>query len=194
MYIDLKKTLTSIERNIPDNLSKAYDHTLLLRSQLLSLIQDRETFSILAGQEGALAERKSAGKNNAGVVTITIQEPLPSQKELTEAVEEHWKSMIHAAIREAAQQEPLPWFEKAFVEIEIATPRGSSNARAWDTSNRAIQVILNNLKGIFFLDDDVEHMAFSVVERWSEGVGKSVIRVWDFGKWKQIKAQLLGTP
>jgi len=194
MYIDLKKTLTSIERNIPNNLSKAYDHTLRLRSQLLSLIQDREDFPAPATQEGALAEHRCTGQNNAGVVTLTIQEPLPSQKELTEAVEEHWKSMLHAAIREAAQQKPLPWFERAFVEIEIVTPRGSNNARVWDTSNRAIQVILNNLKGIFFLDDDMEHMAFSVVGQWGEDVGETVIRVWDFDRWKQIKAELLGIP
>lgn len=194
MYIDLKKTLTHIDRNIPDNLSKAYDHTLRLRSQLLSLIQDRETFSAPAGQEEALAERRSAGQNNGGVVVLTIQEPLPVQKELTEAVEGHWKDMVHAAIRDAARQEPLSWFEKAFVEIEISTPRGSNNARVWDTSNRAVQVILNNLKGIFFLDDDMEHMAFSVVGQWGEGVGKTVIRVWDFSKRKQIKSQLLGVP
>lgn len=194
MYIDLKKTLTNIERNIPDNLSKAYDHTLTLRSQLLSLIQDREDFSVPAEQEGTLAERRSAGYNHGSVVTLTIQEPLPSQKELTEAVEEHWKAMIHNAIREAAQQEPLPWFEKAFVEIEIVTPKGSNNARIWDTSNRAIQVILNNLKGIFFLDDDMEHMAFSVVGKWGAGAGKTVTRVWDFDRWRQIKARLLGTP
>ena len=74
----------------------------------------------------------------------------------------HWKAMLHAAISDAAAQGPLPYFEKAFVEIEIVTPRGSNNARVWDTSNRALQVILNNLKGIFFHDDDMEHMAFSV--------------------------------
>ncbi len=194
MYTDLKKTLTSIERNIPNNLSRAYDYTLLLRSQLLSLIQDREAFLAPAEQEGALAKRRCAGHNNGGVVTLTIQEPLPSQKELTEAVEEHWKSVLHAAIREAAQQKPLPWFEKAFVGIEITTPRGSDNTHVWDTSNRAIQVILNNLKGIFFQDDDMEHMAFSVVGRCDKGAGETIIRVWDFDKWKQIEAQLLGTP
>ncbi len=194
MYTDLKKTLTSIDRNIPDDLSRAYDDTLRLRSQLLSLIQDREAFSASAEQERTLAECKSAGQNSGGAVTLTVYEPLPAQKELTEAVEEHWKAMIHKAIREAAQQKPLSWLEKAFVEIEITTPRGSNNIRVWDTSNRAIQVILNNLKGIFFLDDDVEHMAFSVVGRWGEGVGETVIRVWDFDKWKQIKVQLLGAP
>ncbi len=149
MYTDLKKTLTSIDRNIPGNLSRAYNYTLRLRSQLLSLIQDREAFSASTEQERTLAECKSAGQNSGGVVTLTVYEPLPAQKELTEAVEEHWKAIIHAAIRDAAQQKPLPWFEKAFVEIEITTPKGSNNIRIWDTSNRAIQVILNNLKGIF---------------------------------------------
>lgn len=81
-------------------------------------------------------------------------------------------------------QEPLPYFEKAFVEIEIVTPRGSNNARVWDTSNRAIQVVLNNLKGIFFHDDDVEHMAFSVVGRWGEK-GVTILHISDD---KQISA------
>lgn len=58
--------------------------------------------------------------------TLTIGEPLPSIKRLTEAVEEHWKAMIHAAIEEAARQGRLPYFEKAFVQIEIVTPRGSN--------------------------------------------------------------------
>ncbi len=194
MYTNLKKTLTSIDHNIPDDLSRAYDYTLRLRSQLLSLIQDGEAFSASAEQKRTLAECKSAGQNNGGVVTLTVYEPLPAQKELTEAVEEHWKAMIHNAIREAARQKPLPWFGKAFVEIEITTSRESSNVRVWNTSNRAIQVILNNLKGIFFLDDDMKHMAFSVVGRWGEGVGETVIRVWDFRRWEQIKARLLGTP
>ena len=36
------------------------------------------------------------------------------------------------------------------------------NHRLWDTSNRAINVIINNLKGIFFDDDNFEHISFSV--------------------------------
>ena len=114
-------------------------------------------------------------------MTLRIDDPLPSMKKLTEAVEEHWKAMLHAAISDAAAQEPLPYFEKEFVEIEIVTPRGSNNARVWDTSNRAIQVILNNLKGVFFRDDDMEHMAFSVVGRWSEK-GVTILRISDSGQ------------
>ena len=107
-------------------------------------------------------------------------------KRLTEAVEEHWKAILHAAIEEAAQQSPLLYFDKAMVEIEIVTPRGSDNARLWDTSNRAIQVVLNNLKGIFFEDDNMEHMAFSVVGKWGEK-GATIIRVLDFDKSQQIR-------
>ena len=68
--------------------------------------------------------RQSGGKNTDGMVTLTIREPLPAMKRLTEAVEEHWKAMLRAAISEAARQEPLPYFEKAFVAIRIVTPRG----------------------------------------------------------------------
>ena len=119
-------------------------------------------------------------------MTLTIHEPLPPIKKLTEAVEEHWKAMLHTAIEKAVQQRPLPYFDKAMVEIEIITPRGSDNARLWDTSNRAIQVVLNNLKGIFFEDDDMEHMAFSVLGRWGEK-GVTIIRISDFDKSHQIR-------
>lgn len=102
-------------------------------------------------------------------------------KRLTEAIEEHWKAMIHGAIEQAARQGPLPHFQKAFVELEIVTPRGSNNARLWDTSNRAINVVINNLKGIFFEDDNMEHMAFSVVGRWGEQ-GVTSIRITELGE------------
>lgn len=169
MYIDLNKTLTTLERCLSENstasLKQAYRHTLRLQSQLLSVVYDRETFESPVQQE-PFAREQSSGQNKTTSVVLTINEPLPSMKKLTESIEEHWKSMIHAAIRKAAQQGPLPKFEKAFVEIEIITPCGSNNARVWDTSNRAINVIINNLKGIFFRDDDMEHMAFSVVGSW----------------------------
>ena len=107
-------------------------------------------------------------------------------KRLTEVVEEHWKAMIHSAIGEASQQGPLPHFSKAFMEIEIATSKRSNNARVWDVSNRAINVITNNLKGIFFEDDDMEHMAFSVVGKWGEK-GATMIRVLELDESRQIR-------
>ncbi len=174
MNIDLKKTLAQIEDNLvgdglPDigQLHKMYDLSLRLQSQILAVIRDLESFSPLSEQE-RLAAVHCAGCNINGVLTLTLREPLPAMKRLTEAIEEHWKDMIHSAIWQAAQQGPPPYFEKAFVEIEIVTPKGSNNVRVWDTSNRAINVVINNLKGIFFHDDDMEHMAFSVVGRWGE--------------------------
>ena len=182
MYINIHKTIEQIKNCMADStdLRKAYELTLRLQSQLLALIYDAEAFSASAGQE-RLANSKTSGQNDNRTVTLILEEPLPSMKRLTEAVEEHWKAMIHAAISKTAQQESLPYFEKAIVEIEIATPRGTNNTQTWDTSNRAIQLILNNLKGIFFRDDDMEHMAFSVVGRWGEK-GATVIRISAFDK------------
>ena len=182
MYIDVEKTLAAIRRELlkkkepgTAELKRAYAQTLRLQSQLLSLIYDAEDFRRSERQE-SFAREMTRGANDGAVVTLTIREPLPSMKRLTEAIEEHWKATIHEAIRQASRQGPLPHFEKAMVELEIVTPRGSDNARLWDTSNRAINIIINNLKGIFFEDDNMEHMAFSVVGRWGEQ-GVTTIRI-----------------
>lgn len=194
MHTDLKKTLATIERCLPAEgeptwaqLYRMYDLTLRLMSQELAVIYDREMFGGAVGQgQQKFCERQSGGRNTGNTVTLTIRDPLPPIKKLTEAVEEHWKAMLHAAIAEAARQSPLPYFEKVFVEIEIVTTKGCNNSKVWDTSNRAIQVILNNLKGIFFEDDNMEHMAFSVVGRWGEK-GATIIHILDFDKSRQIR-------
>ena len=67
------------------------------------------------------------------------------------------------------------------VMVEITTPRGTDNPRVWDTSNRAINLIINNLKGIFFRDDDFEQMAFSVVAKWGE-IGSITIRICELSQ------------
>lgn len=170
----------------PKQLCQMYDRVLRLRSQLLSVIYDQETFGTLGRQEQEyIAEQRSAGVNDGAMVTLTFDEPLPSTKELTAAVEEHWLNLTQAAIRKARQENPLPYFEKAFVQIKIITPRGADNTKVWDTSNRAVNVIINNLKGIFFHDDDMEHMAFSVVGSWGEQ-GVTIIRVSAFDESQRI--------
>lgn len=182
MYINIEKTLAAISRDLLKEkgtniaeLKRAYAQILRLQSQLLSLIYDVEAFGGSA-QEKPFAWEIASGMNSGAEVILTVQEPLPSMKRLTEAIEEHWKAMIHGTIEQAARQGPLPYFEKAFVGLEIVTPRGSGNARLWDTSNRAI----NNLKGIFFEDDNMEHMAFSVVGKWGEQ-GVTTIRITELG-------------
>jgi len=189
VYIDLNKTLAALGKCLPaegaptlKQLRRMYELTHRLQSQLLAVIYDMEHFGDPAGQEQqTLAQTHSRGDNVSGILTLTLDEPLPGMKRLTEAVEEHWKAMLHAAIAEAAQQGPLPWFEKAMVEIEVITARGTDNTRVWDTSNRALQLIFNNVKGVFFRDDDMEHMAFSVHGRWGEK-GATIIRILPDGK------------
>lgn len=189
MYIDLEKTLAAIEKCFPADeqptlkqMRRMYELTQRLQSQILAIIYDLEHFGGPARQEQqTLAQAHSRGDNAERALTLTLDEPLPGMKRLTEAVEEHWKAMLHAAIAEAARQGPLPWFEKTMVEIEIVTAKGTDNTRVWDTSNRALQLIFNNLKGILFHDDDMEHMAFSVYGRWGEK-GVTIIRILPSGK------------
>lgn len=200
MKLDLMKTLKRIEKNINfkgktdvEKLKVAYEDTLRLRSQLLSAIYDEERFRHLPyfitksdfdGYEGDVKKKS---------VTLTINEPLPSTKELTEAVEEHWIRMIHdELVREG--KTGIPVFDKAFVMIEITTPRGTHNCKLWDTSNRSINVIINNLKGILFMDDNFKHMAFGVTASWGEEA-KTVIKIIDFDEqFKTNLNNLLATP
>ena len=63
--------------------------------------------------------------------------------------------------------------------VNTCPAKGSDNARVWDTSKRAIQIVLNNLKGIFFRDDDLEQMTFSGTGRRGE-TGITVLRISAF--------------
>ena len=186
MYIDLKKTLSQIEKALPQEgvqdlskLQKAYELTLRLRSQIIGVIYDMKQYSEPSDNNSAKLENI---KRNKQMVTLIIPEPLPGLKELTAAVEEHWVTMIHDAIEQESQT-GIQKFQKAMVMIEITTPRGTDNPKVWDTSNRAINLIINNLKGIFFRDDDFEHMAFSVVAKWGE-IGRTTIRICELSQWE----------
>ena len=92
----------------------------------------------------------------------------------------------YAAIRKARQENPLPYFEKELVQIKIITPRGTDNTKVWDTSNWARNLIINYLKGVFFHDDDMRHMAFSVVGSWGEQ-GFTIVHVSACGESRQIE-------
>jgi hypothetical protein len=122
--------------------------------------------------------------DNNRVVCLMIPEPLPGLKELTGSVEEHWTRMIHEAIAQQAKI-GIPYFEKAHVHIHITTPRGTNNRKVWDTSNRAINVIINNLKGIFFDDDDFEHMSCSIEACWGK-IGITEVRICDHKSMKKF--------
>ncbi len=187
MNLNLMKTVKTIEELLKNdneinllNLKKAYEQTLRLRSQLISVIYDIEQY-IEPRKQREAQKPEQVSSNTKEIVTLTINEPLPAQKELTAAVEEHWITMIHSAIAEESKT-GIPKFEKAMVVIDVTATRGTNNKLVWDVSNRAINVVINNLKGIFFKDDDFEHMAFLITADWGD-VGKTVIKICDFDKY-----------
>ena len=191
MYIDLMTTLRKIEKLLPENqvqdtaqLERAYELTLRLRSQLIAVRYDIEQFG-LAAVAPAVEPIDQLPQTEKKMIVLTIPEPLPARKELTNNVEEHWIQMIHDAIAQESKT-GLPYFEKAFVLIRILTPRGTNNKRVWDTSNRAINVVINNLKGIFFDDDDFEHMACGIVADWGE-IGQTEIRICSLEELKKCE-------
>jgi hypothetical protein len=48
------------------------------------------------------------------------------------------------------------------------------NKQLWDISNRAINLVINNLKGVFYPDDNFRHMAFAVVGDVGEEAGTKI--------------------
>ena len=192
MFIDLHKTLKMIEKCLPEDklitfkmLEQAYGHTMRLRSQILSVMYDMVDFGPAQRAIAKTLGAASSQTENKNLVRLVIPEPLPARKELTGALENHWIQKIHEAIAQE-DETGIPRFEKAFVMIRIYAPRGTNNARVWDTSNRAINVIINNLKGIFFDDDNFEHMACGIVADWSE-TGMTEVRICDLEELKKCE-------
>ena len=187
MFIDLHKTLERLEANLPEDreitfemLEKAYEQTLWLRNYIIGIMYDMIDF-------GSASKRTIGGvsvsqTDNNQVVCLMIPEPLPGIKELTGAVEEHWTRMIHEAIAQQAKI-GIPHFKKAHVHIRITSPRGTNNRKVWDTSNRAINVIIINLKGIFFDDDDFEHMSCSIEASWGK-IGMTEVIIFNYKDFK----------
>ena len=189
MFIDLHKTLERVEENLPKDrritfemLEKAYEQTLWLRSHILGVMYDMIDFG--SAPKRTIGEVSVSQTDSGRVVCLVIPEPLPGLKELTGTVEDHWARLIHEAIAQQAKI-GIPYFEKAHVHIRITAPRGTNNSKVWDTSNRAINVVINNLKGIFFDDDDFEHMSCSIEASWGK-IGMTEIRICDCKKLQTI--------
>ena len=190
MFIDLHKTLDRIRENLPtgrritfEMLEKAYEQTLWLRSHILGVMYDMIDFG--SASKRTIGEVSVSQTGSDKMVCLVIPEPLPGLKELTGTVEEHWTRVIQEAIAKQAKI-GIPRFEKAHVHIRITAPRGTNNSKVWDSSNRAINVIINNLKGIFFDDDDFEHMSCSIEASWGK-MGMTEIRICDYGDLKKCK-------
>ena len=190
MFIDLHKTLERVEENLPKDrritfemLEKAYEQTLWLRSHILGVMYDMIDFG--SASKRTIGEVSASQTDSNQMVCLVIPEPLPGLKELTGTVEEHWTRMIHEAIAKQAKI-GIPRYEKAHVHIRITAPRGTNNSKVWDASNRAINVIINNLKGIFFDDDDFEHMSCSIEASWGK-TGMTEIRICDHKELERVR-------
>ncbi len=104
------------------------------------------------------------GKIINGVAALYIDEALPKSKAgMMPEIHERWLEHIHGAIADLAAKGAVPKFQKAMVGIHITTAAGGKGKQLWDTSNRAINLVINNLKGVFFPDDNYRHLAFSVI-------------------------------
>lgn len=196
MFLPMNKSLWLLLQKLEDDkqptlaeLHTAYFAMLKLRSQLLGAIDTMEHYEITAPAVTPLAQQQTCDQMVGGSVVLVIDEPLPQMKELTAALHEHWLELMQSAILQAhGGIKMYRWFPKAFVLIEVVTPKASNNLQLWDTSNRAINLILNNLKGVYFRDDNLEHLAFGVVGSWGEK-GATIIHISD---WDRLQPLLYG--
>lgn len=191
MNVDIKKTFTQIGNkllpsvDLPLNvLHSIYSLDVKFRSQLIGIIYEKE-YGTSGTKCRKLADTLTEGIFQNDTVTLTINEPLPSMKELTAAMHDHWLELIHTTIKKSSERQKSLYFDKAFVLIEITTPKYTDNAKLWDTSNRAINLVINNLKGAFFKDDNHEHMAFGVTGNWGEE-GKTVVKIMPYERLERL--------
>jgi hypothetical protein len=130
---------------------------------------------------------------DSGIAVLEIGETLPHTNDCrSPVVNDHWLGCVQAAIRKLAKKAPLPQFDMALVGFCITMPRGVNNARIWDASNRAINLVLNNLKGAFFPDDNIEHMAFAVRGCWADEP-KTTVCIGDYYTQREEIMRLLDT-
>jgi hypothetical protein len=117
-----------------------------------------------------------------GIAVLDIGETLPHNNDCRiAAVNDHWIGCVQAAIDRLAEKAAIPKFDMAMVGFQIVKPKNTNNIQLWDASNRALNLVINNLKGVFFRDDNIEHMAFSVFGCWGD-VPQTKIYIGDFHK------------
>ena len=113
------------------------------------------------------------------VVILEIFEGLPHTKTKSKEFEK-WQKLIHETIGIINLKFEVKFFEKAHIGIYTQLPSGR-NHKVWDITNRAVNVTINNLKGIFFPDDDAEHLSIIAAGKICEN-SKTIIYIGDFFK------------
>ena len=92
--------------------------------------------------------------------------------------------MAHVSMNKAKEKRIPPDYSGGILSVNANTFLTVCRVRIWDTSNRAINVIINNLKGIFFDDDDFEHMSCSIEACWGK-IGITEVRICDHKSMKK---------
>ena len=97
MLIDLHKTIQRIRDKLPEDapitfkmLDQAYEHTLRLRSQILSIMYDMIEFGSAKKSDAKALGTGFSQTENKSLIKLVIPEPLPAKKELTKVLENHW--------------------------------------------------------------------------------------------------------
>ena len=141
-----------------------------------------------SGNEKGNVEKKVGYRRNAFVPVPVITSFEEFNKWFWEWYEKdadrlHYKYKVRAVVEPGAGRDLRPGDIRPGPgragTVNTCPAKGSDNARVWDTSKRAIQIVLNNLKGIFFRDDDLEQMTFSGTGRRGE-TGITVLRISAF--------------
>lgn len=115
-----------------------------------------------------------------GIAVLEIGEALPRNKfGMLPEVHERWLELLHRGIADLAGQQPIPRFQKAMVGVRITTAANDRKKQLWDVSNRALNLVFNQLKGIFIPDDNYRHLGFAVTGDTGKEE-RTVIYIGDF--------------
>lgn len=120
-----------------------------------------------------ICDYKVNGYIENGIAVLEIFETLPHTKHRSFELEV-WQELIHSSIGCLADKHEMPFFQKAHMGLFVEMER-SPKFKAWDISNRAVNFTINNLKGIFFTDDDVEHLSIISAGRWSTNAKTTIL-------------------
>lgn len=99
-----------------------------------------------------------------GIILIRIPEDLPKfSKELNLSCRKRWQGYIYHALKKLKMNHGiLPYYGNAMIVIEVHSPSGVSGIYKWDVSNRTYNIIINDLKGLVFPDDNAINLIFAV--------------------------------
>jgi hypothetical protein len=101
---------------------------------------------------------------NTELLKISIPEDIPKVKAVSNSgIWQWWYDIVRNTVRAAVGNSGrIPYFDRAFVLVDIHSPFPTASPGGWDTSNRACNLIFNGMKGLLFRDDSVRYLSYGV--------------------------------